>query len=60
MRSFAIFLGLIALGFAGIAVFAYPAWELSQALGLDFKFHRVASTSQCSRCSSVSCSSRAG
>jgi membrane protease YdiL (CAAX protease family) len=43
MRSFAIFLGLIALGLAGIAVFAYPAWELSQALGLDFKFHRVAS-----------------
>jgi uncharacterized protein len=43
MRSFAIFLGLIALGLAGIAVFAYPAWELSQQLGLDFKFHRVAS-----------------
>src|ERR1041384_7239944 len=43
MRSFAIFLGLIALGLAGIAVFAYPAWELTQALGLDFKFHRVAS-----------------
>ena len=43
MRSFAIFLGLIALGLAGIAVFAYPAWELSQLLGLDFKFHRVAS-----------------
>lgn len=43
MRSFAIFLGLIALGLAGIAVFAYPAWELSQSLGLDFKFHRVAS-----------------
>src|SRR5689334_1767798 len=43
MRSFAIFLGLIALGLAGIAVFAWPAWELTQALGLDFKFHRVAS-----------------
>ena len=43
MRSFAIFLGLIAFGLLGIAVFAYPAWELSQALGLDFKFHRVAS-----------------
>jgi membrane protease YdiL (CAAX protease family) len=43
MRSFAIFLGLIAFGLAGIALFAYPAWELCQALGLDFKFHRVAS-----------------
>ena len=43
MRSFAIFLGLIAFGLLGIAVFAYPAWELSQALGFDFKFHRVAS-----------------
>jgi uncharacterized protein len=43
MRSFAVFLGLIAFGLLGIAVFAYPAWELSQALGLDFKFHRVAS-----------------
>ena len=43
MRSFAIFLGLIALGLLGIAVFAYPAWELTQAMGLDFKFHRVAS-----------------
>jgi uncharacterized protein len=43
MRSFAAFLGLIALGLAGIAVLAYPAWELTQALGFDFKFHRVAS-----------------
>ena len=43
MRSFAIFLGLIALGLAGIAVFGYPAWELTQSLGFDFKFHRVAS-----------------
>jgi membrane protease YdiL (CAAX protease family) len=43
VRAFAIFLGLIALGLVGIAVLAYPAWELSQALGLDFKFHRVAS-----------------
>jgi membrane protease YdiL (CAAX protease family) len=43
MRSFAIFVGLIAFGLLGIAVLAYPAWELSQALGLDFKFHRVAS-----------------
>ena len=43
MRSFAIFLGLIALGLLGIAVLAYPAWELTQSLGFDFKFHRVAS-----------------
>jgi len=43
MRSFAIFLGLIAFGLLGIVVLGYPAWELSQALGLDFKFHRVAS-----------------
>ncbi len=43
MRSFAIFLGLIALALAGIALFAYPAWQLTQALGFDFKFHRVAS-----------------
>ncbi len=43
MRSFAIFLGLIAFGLAGIAVFAYPAWELTQALGFDFRFHRVGS-----------------
>jgi membrane protease YdiL (CAAX protease family) len=43
MRSFAIFLGLIAFGLLGIAVLAVPAWELTQSLGLDFKFHRVAS-----------------
>jgi uncharacterized protein len=43
MRSFAIFLGLIALGLFGIAVLAYPAWEFTQALGFDLKFHRVAS-----------------
>ena len=43
MRSFAIFLVLIALALAGIALFAYPAWQLTQALGFDFKFHRVAS-----------------
>ena len=28
---------------AGIAVLGYPAWELTQALGFDLKFHRVAS-----------------
>jgi CAAX protease family protein len=43
MRSFAIFLGLIALGLAGIAVLGYPAWLLTQALGFELKFHRVAS-----------------
>jgi membrane protease YdiL (CAAX protease family) len=43
MRSFAIFLGLIALALAGIAVFTYPAWLLLQSLGLEVKFHRVAS-----------------
>jgi uncharacterized protein len=44
MRSFAIFLGLIALAFAGIALFTWPAWHLAtQTLGFDFKFHRVAS-----------------
>ncbi len=43
MRSFAVFLGLIALALVGIAVFAYPAWLLTQSLGFDYKFHRVAS-----------------
>jgi membrane protease YdiL (CAAX protease family) len=43
MRSFAIFLGLIAFALLGIAVLAWPAWELTQALDLEFKFHRVAS-----------------
>jgi membrane protease YdiL (CAAX protease family) len=43
MRSFAVFLALIALALAGIAAFAYPAWLATQAMGLEFKFHRVAS-----------------
>ncbi|HEX6637143.1 MAG TPA: CPBP family intramembrane glutamic endopeptidase [Steroidobacteraceae bacterium] len=43
MRSFAIFLALIALALAGIAVFTWPAWMLLQSLGLEVKFHRVAS-----------------
>ncbi len=43
MRSFAIFLGLIALALAGIALFTYPAWLLTQELGLEFRFHRIAS-----------------
>jgi membrane protease YdiL (CAAX protease family) len=43
MRSFAIFLGLIALALAGIALFTYPAWMLTQSMGLELKFHRIAS-----------------
>src|SRR5690348_18432904 len=43
MRSFAIFLVLIALALAGIALFTWPAWLLLQSAGLDVKFHRVAS-----------------
>jgi uncharacterized protein len=43
MRSFATFLALIALALAGIALFAYPAWIATGALGFEFKFHRVAS-----------------
>ncbi len=42
MRSFAIFLGLIALGLAGMAAFGYPAWLLV-APHLDRPmFHRIA------------------
>jgi membrane protease YdiL (CAAX protease family) len=43
MRSFAIFLGLIALGFAGIALFGYPAWLLVSPLLDNPKFSRIAS-----------------
>jgi len=43
MRSFAIFLGLIALGFAGIIVLGYPAWLLVSPLLENPKFSRVAS-----------------
>jgi membrane protease YdiL (CAAX protease family) len=43
MRSFAIFLGLIALGFAGIALLGYPAWLLVAPLLDNPKFSRVAS-----------------
>ncbi len=43
MRSFAIFLALIALALAGLALFTYPAWLATQSLGFDFKFHRIAS-----------------
>jgi membrane protease YdiL (CAAX protease family) len=40
MRSFAWFLGLMALALAAIAVFAYPAWTLLHPF-FDFPFHRV-------------------
>jgi membrane protease YdiL (CAAX protease family) len=43
MRSIAIFLGLIALGLAGIAALGYPAWLLVAPLLENPKFHRVAS-----------------
>src|SRR6185436_20105421 len=43
MRSFAIFLGLIAVALLAIAALGYPAWLLSQSLGMDFRFPRVAS-----------------
>lgn len=43
MRSFAIFLGLIALGFAGIALLGYPAWLLVSPLLENPKFSRIAS-----------------
>jgi membrane protease YdiL (CAAX protease family) len=40
MRTFACFLGLILLGLASIAVFAYPAWLLLHP-HFDFPFHRI-------------------
>jgi len=43
MRSFLAFLAMIAVAFAAMVVFAYPAWLLTQSLHFDFKFHRVAS-----------------
>jgi uncharacterized protein len=43
MRSFAIFLGLIALGFAGIALLGFPAWLIVSPLLENPKFSRVAS-----------------
>jgi uncharacterized protein len=42
VRAFAVFVALIALAFAGIAVLAYPAWLLLTP-EFDVKFHRVAS-----------------
>ncbi len=43
MRSFAIFLGLIALALAGIVVLGYPAWLLVAPLLDNPKFSRIAS-----------------
>jgi membrane protease YdiL (CAAX protease family) len=43
MRSFAIFLGLIAIGFAGIVLLGYPAWLLVAPLLENPRFSRVAS-----------------
>jgi uncharacterized protein len=42
MRSFLAFSGLFVIGFAAIALFAYPAWAWLHPL-LDVPFHRVAS-----------------
>ena len=42
MRSFAIFLGLIALGLAGMAALGYPAWLLIAPHIDNPKFHRIA------------------
>jgi membrane protease YdiL (CAAX protease family) len=43
MRAFAAFLGLIALGLAGIAVLGYPAWLLVSPFLDNPKFHRISS-----------------
>ena len=60
MRAFAIFLGLIALGLAGIAILGYPAWLLISPWLDNPKFHRIASRIGMLRCWSwVSSSSRA-
>jgi hypothetical protein len=43
MRAFAIFMGLIALGLAGIAILGYPAWLLISPWLDNPKFHRISS-----------------
>ena len=43
MRAFAIFIGLIALGLAGIAILGYPAWLLISPWLDNPKFHRISS-----------------
>jgi hypothetical protein len=40
MRAFIAFLGLVALGFAAIALFTYPAWLVLHP-HFDFPFHRI-------------------
>ena len=40
MRAFIWFLGLVALGFAAIALFTYPAWLILHPY-FDFPFHRI-------------------
>jgi len=40
LRAFACFFGLILLGLAAIAIFAYPAWMLLHP-HFDFPFHRI-------------------
>lgn len=40
MRAFAIFLGLFAVAFGVVALFAYPAWLLLHP-HFDFPFHRI-------------------
>jgi uncharacterized protein len=40
MRAFAIFLGLFAVAFGAVALFAYPAWLLLHP-HFDFPFHRI-------------------
>jgi uncharacterized protein len=43
MRAFAIFVGLIALGLAGIAILGYPAWLIISPWLDNPKFHRISS-----------------
>ena len=43
MRAFAIFIGLIALGLAGIAILGYPAWLVISPWLDNPKFHRISS-----------------
>jgi membrane protease YdiL (CAAX protease family) len=43
MRALAIFLGLIALGLAGIAILGYPAWLVISPWLDHPKFHRISS-----------------
>jgi uncharacterized protein len=43
MRAFAIFVGLIALGLAGIAILGYPAWLVLSPWLAHPKFHRISS-----------------